>query len=82
MAIYSYFLFGGRKQPPVQFNLEQDASAIALSICLLRDQPDLAQVWIIQDREPVAVRIRCDDSDIGMLVDLRAPAEPSSAVCA
>jgi hypothetical protein len=82
MAIYSYFLFGGRKQPPVQFDLEQDASAIGLSICLLRDQPELAQVWIIQGREPVAVRIRCEDSDIGMLVDLRAPSASSSADCA
>lgn len=82
MPVYSYFLFGGRKRPPLQFDLEGDSSAIALSICLLRDQPDLDQVWIIEDREPVAVRIRHPDKDIGVLVDLRAPALPAAAACA
>ncbi len=82
MSMYSYFLFGEARRSPLQFDLESDSSAIALSICLLRDHPDIDQVWIIEDREPVAVRIRRPDSDIGVLIDLRAPEEPAVAVCA
>jgi hypothetical protein len=89
VPVYSYFLLGGPKKPPLQFDLESDSSAIALSICVLRDEPDLTQVWIIENREPVAVRIRRPDSDIGELVELRAPTAPaarsgegSSSACA
>jgi hypothetical protein len=82
MPVYSYFLFGRSKRSPLQFELESDSSAIALSICVLRDEPDLEQVWIIEDREPVAVRIRHPDNDIGVLVDLRPPAHLAAAACA
>lgn len=82
MSMYSYFLFGGPRQSPIQFDLESDSSAVALSICLLRDHPDIDQVWIIEDREPVAVRIRLPDNHIGALIDLRAPEGPAVAVCA
>ncbi len=78
MPMYSYFLFGGAKTSPLQFELEGDSSAVALSICVLRDQPDLDQVWIIEDREPVAVRIRHPDNDIGVLIELRAPMTPAA----
>lgn len=78
MPVYSYFLFGAEKNPPLQFDLDSDASAIALSICVLRDDPNLAQVWIIEDRDPVAVRVRRPDSDIGELVDLRPPMPPAA----
>jgi hypothetical protein len=79
VPVYSYFLLGGPKKAPLQFELDSDASAVALSICVLRDEPHLEQVWIIEDREPVAVRIRHPDSEIGLLIDLRAPAQPYAA---
>lgn len=79
MPVYSYFLLGGPKKAPLQFNLDSDASAVALSICVLRDEPDLDQVWIIEDREPVAVRVRHPDSEAGLLIDLRTPALPHAA---
>jgi hypothetical protein len=82
MPVYSYFLFGGPKRSPLQFELEGDSSAVALSICILRDEPDIEQVWIIEDREPDAVRVRHPDNDIGVLIELRAPMVAAANACA
>lgn len=74
MPLYTYILHGGRARPTVMadmYELADDEGAIALSIAVLRDEPDHVQVWIMEDDDPVAVRIRAEGRPIGLLLRLR-----------
>lgn len=72
MPLYSYVLHGGAQAPPAaQYDLADDDGAIALSICILRDQPGHAQVWVMDDAGPVAVRIRAPGRQTGLLLKMR-----------
>lgn len=74
MPLYSYVLHGGPSSPTVMadmYELADDEGAIALSIAVLRDEPDHAQVWIMEDDDPVAVRIRTQGRLTGLLLRMR-----------
>lgn len=71
MPVYSYYLSGGPEQPPLEFDLETDDSAIALSICVLRDDPVPAAVWVLEGEAPVAVRMRSPARETGVVLKLR-----------
>lgn len=74
MPLYSYVLHGGPSGLAVmgdRYELTDDEGAIALSIAVLRDESDHAQVWVMEDDDPVAVRIRADGRPTGLLLRLR-----------
>ncbi len=72
MPRYNFHLCGGPGDPPpLHFDLSDDDSAVALSICVLRDQDTHAQVWILDGDETVALRVRRAGSELGVLIRLR-----------
>jgi hypothetical protein len=71
MPVYSYIISGPSEQPPMEFELEADDSAIALSICVLRDEPEAAAVWVMDGETPVALRMRSARAEAGVALRLR-----------
>jgi hypothetical protein len=72
MPLYRYVLHGGAATPAeARYDLDDDDGAIALSICVLRDQPHHGQVWVLDEDGPVAVRIRADGHQTGLLLKMR-----------
>jgi hypothetical protein len=71
MPVYSYIISGPSEQPPLEFELETDDSAIALSICVLRDEPEASAVWVMDGETPVALRMRSAKAEAGVALRLR-----------
>lgn len=74
MPLYSYVLNGGPSDPTVmaaKYELADDDGAIALSIAILRDEPSHPQVWVMENDDPVAVRIRAAGRNTGLLLKMR-----------